>query len=245
MSVRLMTAVWAATLPDSEKLVLLALADCANDEGLCWPSMSTLAKKCSKSDRTVQASIKRLVAAGHMSRAEVPGKGCRYIIHPAPEAASPPKPLRPEAVAPPKGTTLTPEAASDKPSRTITSQEASPPSIPRTREPKIKPFRLPEDWKPVRFADGTVAREIIDRRGGEWARAAMESFRNWAANAEHKPGKGLKTDWQRAWGNWIIEQDNRHGRRNEVQRDRGAASRPTDGFAAALRHAAGDFPPHH
>lgn len=237
VSVRLMTEVWAVSLPDSEKLVLLALADCANDEGLCWPSMATLARKCSKSDRTVQASIKRLVASGHMSRSEVPGKGCRYIIHPTTEAASPPKRLRPEAPSPPKGTTPTPEAASDKPSRTITSQEASPPSSTRKREPKLKPFRLPDGWEPSRFADGTVAREIVDRRGPEWARSALELFRNWAANAEDKDGKGRKLNWQLAFANWIIEQDNRDGNRNEIRRDNRSAASTGDGFADAI-HAA-------
>lgn len=217
MSVRIMTAVWAVTLPDSEKIVLLALADSANDEGLCWPSMATLAAKCSKSDRTVQAAIKSLVARGHMTRSEVPGRGCRYIIHPTPEAASPPKPLRGEEASPPKPATPTPEAASDKPSRTITSPEASPP--PRRagkREPSIKPHRMPDDWKHQRFEDGTVARQIADRRGTEWARAALESFRNWAANADDRVGR--KRDWQRAWANWIIEQDNRDGRRSSNQR---------------------------
>ncbi|SEM54623.1 Helix-turn-helix domain-containing protein [Sphingomonas gellani] len=218
MSVRIMTAVWSIALPDSEKIVLLALADCANDEGLCWPSMATLAAKCSKSDRTVQAAIKSLVAAGQMSRQEVPGRGCRYIIHPTPAAASPPKPLRGEAASPPKGTTPTPEAASDKPSRTITSPEASPPTR-RTRQadPKAQPTRMPDDWKPIRFADGTVAREIVDRRGREWGRAALESFRNWAANADDRVGR--KRDWQRAWANWIIEQDNRDGRRTGTRAD--------------------------
>lgn len=232
-----MTEVWAVSLPDSEKLVLLALADCANDEGLCWPSMATLARKCSKSDRTVQASIKRLVASGHMSRSEVPGKGCRYIIHPTTEAASPPKRLRPEVPSPPKGTTLTPEAASDKPSRTINPQEASPPSVRRKRETKPKPHRLPEDWKPTRFAEDTVAREIVDRRGQEWARGALEQFRNWAANADHKPGKGLKLNWQLAFANWIIEQDNRDGNRNDLRRDHRPATATGDGFGAAIRAA--------
>lgn len=77
-----MTAVWALALPDSQKIVLLALADCANDEGHCWPSMATLAKKCSKGERTVQGVIKDLVAGGHLSRIEKPGKGCDYWIHP-------------------------------------------------------------------------------------------------------------------------------------------------------------------
>ena len=83
MSVRVMTAVWALVLPDSEKIVLLALADSANDEGHCWPGMKSLMAKCSKSDRTIQAAIKSLCVAGHLTRREVLGKGCNYTVHPA------------------------------------------------------------------------------------------------------------------------------------------------------------------
>jgi hypothetical protein len=78
--------------------VLLALADCANDEGGCWPSMKTLADKCSKTDRTVQAAIKSLVSKGHLTRKETPGKGCHYFVHPTPEAASPRKDFAPKKV---------------------------------------------------------------------------------------------------------------------------------------------------
>lgn len=121
----MMSLVWELLLPDSEKLVLLALADCANDEGVCWPSMATLAKKCSKSDRTVQACIKALCAKHHLTRDEIAGKGCKYTVHPIVRfAADPRSDITPEAPAPPKGATLTPEeisptpeAASDKPSK--------------------------------------------------------------------------------------------------------------------------------
>lgn len=112
-----MSLVWAMDLPDSEKIVLLALADCANDEGHCWPSMKTLSEKCSKSDRTVQAAISSLCAKGHLTRREVLGKGCNYTVHPrshcTPEAASP----RNDCATPPKPVRETPEAASDKPSK--------------------------------------------------------------------------------------------------------------------------------
>ena len=37
MSIRVMSAVWAIALPDSEKLVMLALADWSDDDGKCWP----------------------------------------------------------------------------------------------------------------------------------------------------------------------------------------------------------------
>lgn len=136
-----MTAVWDIPLPDSEKIVLLALADCANDEGHCWPSMATLARKCSKSDRTVQAAIKSLVDNGHLTRREVLGKGCNYTVHPrshcAPEAASPPKPLP-----------VTPEAASDKPSRTINSSSKATPSTRKRASAFILPSDIPADeWR--------------------------------------------------------------------------------------------------
>lgn len=123
-----MTAVWGVNLPDSEKIVLLALADAANDEGVCWPSMSSLAAKCSKSDRTVQAAIKALVTAGHLTRLERPGKGVLYTVHPRSDCA--PQRLRPAEVSPPKGTTPTPEAASDKPSRTIIEEEEDATAMP-------------------------------------------------------------------------------------------------------------------
>lgn len=114
-----MTRVWDLELPDSDKIVLLALADCANDEGHCWPSVASLVRKCSKSERTIQASIKRLVDGGYLIRREVIGKGCNYTV-------LPPQKLRPAENAPPQGTAQTPAAAADKPSRIIISEaEAS------------------------------------------------------------------------------------------------------------------------
>lgn len=52
----------------SERLVLLALADSANDEGTCWPSMETIARKCRISRRYVVTIIKTLVKTGAISR---------------------------------------------------------------------------------------------------------------------------------------------------------------------------------
>ena len=58
MSISASNAVWQMKLPSTQKLVLLAIANHANDQNICWPSMSTLAKICSISERTAQ----RLVA---------------------------------------------------------------------------------------------------------------------------------------------------------------------------------------
>lgn len=115
MSVRVMTAVWEINLPASDKIVLLALADCANDEGLCWPGMATLVEKCSKGERTIQAAIQRLVTAGHLTRKPVPGKGVRYIVHP--DTKAPPQNLRPAKSAPRKNCAPPPQNLRDTPAK--------------------------------------------------------------------------------------------------------------------------------
>jgi hypothetical protein len=56
VSIKLMTAAWDIPLPHADKLLLLALADQANDEGCCWPKVSTLATKCGLEDRTAGSS---------------------------------------------------------------------------------------------------------------------------------------------------------------------------------------------
>jgi hypothetical protein len=56
-----MCLVWSYPLPThTQKLVLLALADNANDEGLCWPGLETIADKCCLSRQGVIDQIKNL-----------------------------------------------------------------------------------------------------------------------------------------------------------------------------------------
>ncbi len=62
MSIRAMTWAWSISLPPTSKLVLMALADIADDLGVCWPSHPTLALKCSLTDRTVRRVLSALQA---------------------------------------------------------------------------------------------------------------------------------------------------------------------------------------
>ncbi|MHC1697752.1 MAG: helix-turn-helix domain-containing protein [Geobacteraceae bacterium] len=66
MSIKLMSIVWMMDLPKAEKMLLLALADSANDDGVCWPSREVLAKKCGDSVRTVIRSIVKLEQRGFL-----------------------------------------------------------------------------------------------------------------------------------------------------------------------------------
>ena len=58
MSVKLMSRAWEMGLPMGQKMLLLALCDHANDDGLCYPAQDKLAIKCSMSKRAVVSHIK-------------------------------------------------------------------------------------------------------------------------------------------------------------------------------------------
>lgn len=68
MSIKLMNLVWQSSLHRSNKLLLLALADSANDEGVTWPSIKNLMAKCSLTERQICYSIKELIILGVISK---------------------------------------------------------------------------------------------------------------------------------------------------------------------------------
>lgn len=208
-----------------EQSVLTALAIMSNDDGQCWPAINGpagITGKTKLSERTVQRAVQALKDAGHISWVDKPGRGRVYIVHPrqsdTPSEGTPATvtPRQPDTRHSDTPVTLTPTPVTVAPNQPISTipQKASLSSA--RASAKIIPFRLPDDWKPTRFAEGTVAREIIDRRGQEWARAALESFRAWAANAKDKDGIGRKINWQAAWVKWVIEQDKQDGRTNSM-----------------------------
>lgn len=62
-----MSEVWRTDLPTVEKMVLLVIADHANDEGTqSYPSQVTIARKASISVRTVQRAVNTLCAQGYI-----------------------------------------------------------------------------------------------------------------------------------------------------------------------------------
>ena len=83
MSIKLMTAAWDCALASGPKLVLLALCDNANDEGVCWPNVSTIMAKCSMGRSTVFRHLDELDLMGACKRIERPGKNTIYQIDPS------------------------------------------------------------------------------------------------------------------------------------------------------------------
>ena len=67
MSIKQMSLVWKLGRPDvssCERLVLLALADHANDDGECWPGISAVCCKTGMVRRCVQRHIHKLQELG-------------------------------------------------------------------------------------------------------------------------------------------------------------------------------------
>ncbi len=64
MSVQAMTWAWAQPCPPTSKAVLLALADHADDEGVCWPGRKGLAEKLRIHDRNITRHLSKLERMG-------------------------------------------------------------------------------------------------------------------------------------------------------------------------------------
>jgi Helix-turn-helix domain len=188
MSVRVMANAWELALSPTEKLVILALADCADDKGICWPSIATIARKSNLGERSVQRSIQALAAAGHLSRNEVIGKGCKYTIHPRHGDTPATKSPVPHSRKPPPQRHPTPATVAPKPSK-------------NHQEPPLEP-----NGSVVSSETPLTANELVD----EWNDLATElglplvakltDARRRRANARLRQYPELQI-WQRAFAN--------------------------------------------
>ena len=209
MSIKLMTAVWALDLPSSEKFVLLSLADNANDDGVCWPSITNVASKTSLSRKTVQRAIRTLTEIHALAISERFGRSHSYSItldtmtpHPGhgdtplrgdPGHGDPPTQVMvtPTQVTmtqdPGHGDTLNHQRTIKEPS--LESEEARPPRAKRSTG-----TRIPDDFLL------TQARiEYAEGKGVD----PEETFEDFADYWRAKSGAAaVKCDWDATWRRW-------------------------------------------
>ena len=170
MSIAVMTWVWTHSQSrNGARLVLLAIADCASDDGgNAWPSINTIRRKANlKSDRTVQAAIKELVDLGELKvRPNAGPNGVNRFtvvmrtpaefappqnLHPAEFAGveteketdtvpqDPPQNLHPANSAPPQNSASTPANIAGEPSLNHPEKKTSSSSKRSTRSAKDEP----------------------------------------------------------------------------------------------------------
>ena len=76
MSIRIMTQVWDNGPEDpGQLLVMLALADHADDSGVCWPSMERVARKARMGVRNARYVVRKLENAGYLETERSSGRG--------------------------------------------------------------------------------------------------------------------------------------------------------------------------
>ncbi len=107
MSVKIMSLIFETEcLKPTKRLILLALADHANDEGECYPSIERLCLRTGLGERTVQNNIRQLTEAGFLEIETGGGrKNCNlYRIKTPHIFTKTPQQMHPAADAPPNKT---------------------------------------------------------------------------------------------------------------------------------------------
>lgn len=124
MSTIVQAACWPLQgMSPAQKSVLISLADNANDEGVCWPSIATICIRTCLSERAVRNAIRWLEESGLLSSDQRFGRSTWYTVTPARYAPGSKCPPAPDA--PPPRQQMPPTPA---------------PRAPRTvKEPSIEP----------------------------------------------------------------------------------------------------------
>ena len=87
MSIRVMTEVWQSShATGTKRLMLLALADHAADDGWCYPSVPGLAAKCAIGERNAQLILRELEASGELVTELGAGRGHKNLYWVLPPA---------------------------------------------------------------------------------------------------------------------------------------------------------------
>lgn len=181
---------WAAKCnPGSpaKKLVLLALAECAQRENnTAFPSIAAIAEFSSLNRKTIIAALDELEAEGFIAdTGDRTGRTKQIKVYH----------LNLEMV--PKV-----ERSQKRNSSTFSRKESQKRDTEPVREPVKHTQRarvIPDDWKPEPFGEGSKCRPIVESWTPDERETQIEHF------TAHHRGKGSRfVDWQDAWKTWVL-----------------------------------------
>jgi Helix-turn-helix domain len=225
LSVKQMSRVWekAATDDPSTLLVLLALADWANDDGVCWPAIDSIAEKCRVSPRTAQRIVKELEECDllevtrkrgrtHTNTYRLKVPTCQVLFDVKGANVTP---LNNEKVTN-ETEKVTPEVIKGD---TAMSPEPLEPPKPEPSKPKKVNFKKfqPPGWVPIRdWEDWLEVRK--KKRIPETDRALQLSVDRLAKfqNRGHPPGTVLQLAIERGWTGLFEPTEKTNGKREQV-----------------------------
>ena len=182
------------TLGPTERLIMLALADHADDDGRCYPSILRLCERTGLSERAVQTNVKALSEKGYLRVIVGGGKGNAnvYFVSPNP-AAQTPYQMHPAADAPQTPQQMRSNPAADAPEPSGTIKEPSIEAAPRRRRKPEVP--IPPNWVPNE-------KNLSDARERNFTE---QEIRHEAAQFRdrHLAKGSLFRDWDAAWRTWL------------------------------------------
>ena len=185
------------TLGPTERLVMLALADHADEEGKCYPSMQRLCERTGLSERAVQMNVKRLVEAGYLRVSVGGGKGNAnlYFVSPNPASDAPRTKCTPAPDAPQTPHQMRANPAPDAPEPSGTTIEPSDIGrVPRAK-PRKPEVPLPPDWVPN-------DRNLADAEARQFSTQEIEDEADRFRNYHTAKGNRFR-DWDAAWRTWL------------------------------------------
>ncbi len=182
MSIRLISDVLEMeNVTTTETLVLLVLANFADDQGRAWPAMATIARMAKISERRARSVIRKLESDGHLLTIKSLGRRSNAyqltlstrIPEPRPDAPNPeassrvhPRPTRKFSAPNPEVFDANPEIFDTQPGSQLPPNRQEPSKEP-SREPKKERARVRAALC-ARFPEHLVERVLERRRERRW-----------------------------------------------------------------------------
>lgn len=216
MSVRALTWSFNLELADvTAKAVLHALADHADEEGKCWPSIERMVRYSGCGEKTVRRALQRLVALGLIEQQSRPGTSNVYLVK--------------IGMTMDPGQNDTPVRATDRSERPDTPVTKSRTPVRATghpgqsdrrtiKEPSIEPsmnrqgvrasgdtFALKDDWRPPETSRSYAIDKGLDPGNVE------EAFKDFFVSGKGRRQKRTTAGWERRWRIWCNTDAERKG----------------------------------
>lgn len=159
-----MSACWSLQMPPTAKAVLVSLADNANDDGYCWPSIPKICERTCFSERAVHGAIKWLESNGLLHADRSNGRHTTYRLTPQ-NYIEPPQEMRGRSKCTPAGDAVTPAANAVLPPQEM----QSPPQEMRSnrKEPSFNRQRTVNKTNALKV-DDLVADGLDEQTASDW-----------------------------------------------------------------------------
>lgn len=228
MSTLIMAKCWPLQgMNASQKAVLISLADNANDDGVCWPSVAYISERTCLSERAVQSAIKFLQEVGLLVVADRNGRSNVYTVSAENYTANPRKSSTPAESAPPQKPSKPPQDLHPTPAE---SAEAPANAAPITtnnhqgtvNEPSLAPASPVKCHSVANLVqlgvDAQTAKEFLDlrkRKRAPLTPLALAGIQREAEAAGWDLNDVLRKCVERGWqgfeADWVKRETVRHG----------------------------------